>query len=139
MKERFIRAHMRVALEYAKLSYCKRKQVGCVVVKDDRIISIGFNGTPPGWINCCEDANGKTLLEVFHAEANAIAKLAKSSGDGKGASVFITCTPCLNCAKLLVQIEIKELYYYEEYRGLTEGADFLRACGIPVTHLQDIN
>jgi dCMP deaminase len=104
------------------------------MVKDDRIISIGFNGTPPGWDNCCEDDNNTTKPEVYHAESNAIAKLAKGIESGKGASVFVTCAPCIDCAKLLAQIEVKEVYYSEEYRG-TAGIDHLTARGIPTYKL----
>ena len=125
---------MEVAHVYAKLSYCKRKQVGCVIVKDDRLISIGFNGTPPGWENVCEDDNNTTKREVFHAEANAVAKLAKSHESGAGATLFVTCAPCIDCAKLIVQSGIAEVFYDEEYRG-TDGVDFLRKCGVIVTQL----
>ena len=111
MKNRYAIAHMKTAYAYAELSHAKRLRVGCVIVKDDRIISIGFNGTPPGWDNVCEDTNGKTKPEVIHAEANAIAKLAKTTGGGKGSSVFITHSPCLGCAKQLATMEVKEVFF----------------------------
>jgi dCMP deaminase len=135
MKERYANVHMRVAYEYASLSSCNRRKVGCIIVKDDKIISIGFNGTPPGWDNCCEDESGTTKPEVYHAESNAIAKLAKGFESGKDASVFVTCAPCIECAKLLAQIEVKEVYYSEEYRG-TAGLEHLRARGIPSYQMQ---
>lgn len=131
MKKKFVQAHMKVAFIYANLSYCERKQVGCVIVKNDRIISIGFNGTPPGWDNYCETEEGLTKPEVFHAEANAVAKLARCNESGEDALCFVTCAPCLHCAKLLVQTGISKVFYSEEYRG-TEGLDFLTSCNIDV-------
>jgi dCMP deaminase len=134
MKKRYLTAHMRVAYEYSTLSSCTRKKVGCILVKDDRIISIGYNGTPPGWDNCCEDENNVTKPEVYHAESNAIAKLAGSHESGKGATVFVTCAPCLDCAKLLAQMEVAEVFYSEDYRG-TAGLQHLRARGIPTQQM----
>lgn len=134
MKRKHITAHMQAAYVYSQLSYCNRKQVGCVIVKDDRIISIGYNGTPSGWDNDCENDEGLTKPEVIHAEANALAKLAKSNESGEGASVFVTCAPCIHCAKMLVQTSVKEVYYGEEYRN-TEGLDFLERGGIKTTYL----
>jgi dCMP deaminase len=125
---------MQAAHIYARLSYCKRRKVGCVIVKDDRIISIGFNGTPPGWSNDCEDENHNTLPEVYHAETNAIAKLAKSAESGMGAAMFVTTVPCIECAKLIAQSGIHVVYYSEDYRK-TDGLDFLRRCGITVEYL----
>jgi len=133
MKKRYAAAHMKVAHIYAKLSYCERKKVGCVIVKDDRIISIGFNGTPPSWDNTCE-VDGKTIPQTYHAEANAIAKLARSHESGEDAYAFITCAPCLDCAKLLAQTKIKQVFYGEEYRG-KEGLKFLEECGIMITQM----
>lgn len=135
MKTALARAYMKTAYNFAELSYCVRRKVGCVIVKDDRIISIGYNGTPPGWENCCEDENNKTLPHVIHAEANAIAKLAKTEGGGIGSTVFVTTAPCIECAKQLATIGIKELYYAEDYRGLVEGIHFLQKCGVPVSKL----
>ena len=134
MKTRYANAHMRAAHIYAELSYCKRKQVGSVIVKDDRIISIGFNGTPPKWKNECE-RDGKTIPQVYHAEANAIAKLARTHESGEGSVAFITCAPCIDCAKLIAQTGISEVFYAEEYRG-TEGLDFLSKCGIPTIKME---
>lgn len=135
MKKRLITAHMKAAYVYADLSRCKRKKVGCVLVKNETIISIGYNGTPPGWNNKCEDKNGKTLPYVYHAEANSIAKLARSHESGEDASAFITCAPCIDCAKLIAQSGIKEVFYNEEYRG-TEGLQFLKKCKIKTTKIE---
>lgn len=141
MKYKIALAHMHSAFNYAELSYCEKKKVGCVIVKENRIISIGYNGTPPGWANCCEDKDGKTLPHVYHAEANAIAKLACSPESGENASVFITCSPCIDCAKLLAQIGVKEVYYAEEYKSATSeakgisGLEFLERCGVRTLHL----
>lgn len=137
MKERYARTYMKTAFVFAELSYCKRKQVGCVIVKDDRIISYGFNGTPPGWDNVCEDESGFTKPEVLHAEANAVAKLAKYGGSGIGSSIFVSLEPCLDCAKQLASMGIKELYYSDDYdRVGHKGIDFLHKCNIPVYQLQ---
>ena len=140
MKPKFIQAYMEVAKTFANLSSAKRLQVGAIVVKDDRIISIGYNGMPSGWDNCCEDVvrqdeMGHSILkskpEVLHAESNAISKLARSQESGEGATMFITHAPCLNCAKLIYQSGISTVYYNTEYRA-TEGVEFLEKSGIPV-------
>ena len=114
---------MEVAESFAKLSSAVRLQVGAIVVKDDRIISIGYNGMPSGWDNCCEDDN-KTKAEVLHAETNAVAKLAKSSESGLDATMFVTHAPCIDCAKLVYQSGIATVYYKNNYRS-TQGLDFL--------------
>ena len=151
MKPKFVKAYMEVAKTFANLSSAKRLQVGAIVVKDDRIISIGYNGMPSGWDNECEelalnvvgvakDGNDivepylKSKPEVLHAETNAIAKLARSPESGEGASIFITHAPCLNCAKLIYQSGIKEVYYDVEYRS-TEGLEFLTRSGITITQI----
>jgi len=137
MKDRFVQAHMKAAEVYASLSYAKRKKVGAVIVRDDRILSIGYNGTPAGWNNCCEELSlprGKlvTKPEVLHAETNAIAKLAASTESGKGASLFIyPCSPCLECAKLIYQSGINAVYFTEQYRN-KDGIDFLKKAGVKV-------
>ena len=140
MKEKYIKAHMSVAKTYALLSSAKRLQVGCIVVKDNRIISIGYNGMPTGWDNTCEDVidtgnDGTPVLkskpEVLHAETNAIAKLASTNESGKDASLFVTHQPCLDCAKIIYQSGIKEVYYSEVYRD-NAGVEFLNKCGIQV-------
>lgn len=138
MKNEIKRAHMEVAYIYGELSYCKRKQVGCIIVKDGRVISIGYNGTPPGWENKCEGDDGKTIPEVSHAEENAVGKLAKSHESGEGASCFLTAAPCLPCAKLLATAGIKEVYYGELYVGSHNtalgnpkaGIEHLNKCGV---------
>jgi dCMP deaminase len=135
MKSKFIQAYMEVAKTFASLSSAKRLQVGAIVVKDDRIISIGYNGMPSGWDNCCEyelpDGSLKSKPEVLHAETNAIAKLARSPESGEGATIFITHAPCLDCAKLIYQSGIREVYYDAEYRS-AEGLHFLKKSGIIV-------
>lgn len=129
MKKELQIAHMKSAFNYADLSYCQRKKVGCVIVKDDRIISIGYNGSLKGEPNVCEDENGNTLPEILHAESNSLMKVAKSHESTKGASVFVTCAPCLQCAKLLVQAEVTAVYYSELYRD-SSGLELLTRCGI---------
>jgi dCMP deaminase len=142
IKEKYLGAYMKTARVFAELSSAKRKHVGAVVVKDDRIISIGYNGMPSGWDNNCEQVVGythegpvlKTKPEVLHAESNAIAKLAKSTESGDGASMFITCAPCIDCAKMIFQSGIKEVFYGEDYRD-DDGILFLNKCGITVKQI----
>jgi dCMP deaminase len=133
---------MDVAESFAKLSSAVRLQVGAIVVKDDRIISIGYNGMPTGWDNCCEDIIRtdevgfqvtKTKAEVLHAETNAVAKLAKSSESGLGATMFVTHAPCIDCAKLVYQSGIATVYYKNDYRS-TQGIQFLTKSGVKVIH-----
>lgn len=139
MKQKFINAYMDVAERFAQLSSAQRLQVGAIVVKDDRIISIGYNGMPTGWDNCCEeiihDDGGSGVLksrpEVLHAESNAIAKLARSPESGEGASIFITHSPCIDCAKLIYQSGIATVYYKNDYRS-TQGIEFLNRSDIEV-------
>ena len=134
---------MDVAYRFAELSSAKRLHVGAIVVKDDRIISIGYNGMPTGWTNECEDIialkhNGpqlKTKPEVLHAETNAISKLAGSTESGNGAIMFVTHQPCMDCAKLIYQSGISEVYYAESYR-LSDGVEFLKKCGVKVSQWQ---
>ena len=132
---------MDVAERFSQLSSAKRLNVGAIVVKDDRIISIGYNGMPSGWDNECEEIIGqdevgalitKSKPEVLHAESNAIAKLARSNESGDGASIFITHSPCLDCAKLIYQSGIKDLYYKDNYRS-EDGIRFLKKSNINVT------
>jgi dCMP deaminase len=143
MKERFIDAYMDVAKRFAQLSYAKRLNVGAVIVKDDRIIAYGYNGTPAGWENECEtcthvdDVGNPTLVtkpEVLHAESNAIAKLARSTESGNEATLFVTHSPCLECAKLIYQSGIKEVYFGKQYRS-SDGLDFLKASKISVINV----
>ena len=139
MKQKFLDTFMKVAETFAELSSAKRLHVGAIVVKDDRIISIGYNGMPSGWDNNCEDiiqhsddtVTLKTKPEVLHAETNAIAKLAKSSESGLDASIFITHAPCLDCAKLIYQSGISSVYYRNSYRDMS-GLNFLEKSGIKV-------
>ncbi len=140
MKQKFIDAYMDVAERFAHLSSARRLQVGAIVVKDDRIISIGYNGMPTGWDNCCEhtvhhhDLGTTTTVskpEVLHAESNAIAKLAKSSESGNGATMFVTHSPCIDCAKLIYQSGIATVYYKNQYRN-TQGIEFLDKSNIKV-------
>jgi dCMP deaminase len=142
MKQKFINAYMDVAFRFAELSSAIRLKVGAIAVKDDRIISIGYNGTPAGWDNSCEDKiwtqDGdyglKTKPEVIHAESNCISKLAKSLESGLGATMFITHAPCLSCAKLIYQSGIGSVYYRNSYRD-TAGIDFLTQCKLPLTQV----
>jgi len=140
MKQKWIDAFMDTADRFAQLSSSRRLHVGAVVVKDNRIISIGYNGTPAGWDNNCEnefglDFNGNTTLvtkdEVIHAEANAISKLARSNDSGLGGAMFITHAPCVDCAKLIYGAGINTVYYRNSYRD-TSGLDFLIKCNIGV-------
>jgi len=136
MKPKHIRAHLRAAHAYAECSTAEKLKVGCVLVKDHRIISIGYNGMPSEWTNVCEDGSGKTKPEVIHAEANAVAKLARSNESGEGATAFITHVPCLSCAKLLYSSGIIEVWYTYPYKN-TEGLDFLNECMIKVNAYAD--
>jgi dCMP deaminase len=138
MKQKFVNLYSDIAKRVAELSYAQRLHVGAIVVKDDRIISLGYNGMPAGWDNDCEDVlvDGissvlKTKPEVLHAESNAIAKLAKSNDSGDGADLFITHSPCLECAKLIYQSGISRVYYGENYRD-DAGVKFLKKSGIEV-------
>ena len=123
-----------MAAVWAKNSYCKRRQVGALLVKDRMIISDGYNGTPSGFENICEDENGVTKPYVLHAEANAITKVAKSGNNSKGATLYVTASPCLECAKLIIQSGISRVVYRDEYR-LTDGVDLLRKAGIEVAKI----
>ncbi len=140
MKQKFIEAYMDVAERFAQLSSAKRLQVGAIVVKDDRIISIGYNGMPSGWDNCCEDTiqhhelgtcTTVTKAEVLHAESNAVSKLAKNSESGLGATMFVTHSPCMDCAKLIYQSGIATVYYKHDYRS-TQGIEFLEKSKLEV-------
>lgn len=131
-------AYLRMAQEWAKLSYCQRKQVGALIVKNRMIISDGYNGTPSGFDNCCEDENGKTQWYVLHAEANAILKLASSTQSAKGATLYITLSPCKECSKLILQSGISKVVYINEYSD-NEGIDFLKNNGITILHISEEN
>ena len=129
--------YLRMARIWAENSYCKRRQVGALVVKDKMIISDGYNGTPSGFENVCEDDDNVTKPDVLHAEANAITKLARSNNNSDGATIYITASPCIECAKLIIQAGIRRVVYGEQYR-LTDGIDLLRRAGIEVVFM-DIN
>ncbi len=123
--------YMQMAAIWATNSYCKRRQVGALIVKDRMIISDGYNGTPSGFENICEDENGVTKPYVLHAEANAISKVAKSGNSAEGATLYVTASPCMECAKLIIQSGIRRVVYRDEYR-LTDGIDLLRRAGVEV-------
>ena len=129
--------YLRMARIWAENSYCKRRQVGALVVKDQMIISDGYNGTPSGFENICEDENNVTKPYVLHAEANALTKLARSNNNSDGATIYITASPCIGCAKLIIQAGIKRVVYGEKYR-LTDGIDLLERAGIEVVYM-DVN
>lgn len=131
MYSKFDKAYLKMALEWAKLSYCKRKQVGALIVKDRMIISDGYNGTPSGSENCCEDDTGKTHWYVLHAEANAILKLAGSTQSAQGATLYLTLSPCKDCSKLILQAGIRRLVYIDAYSD-NEGISFLKNHGIEI-------
>jgi len=126
-------AYIKMAFEWAKLSHCDRKQVGALIVKDRMIISDGFNGTPTGFENCCED-DGATKWYVLHAEANAILKVASSTQSCKNSTLYITLSPCKECSKLIHQSGIKRVVYAHAYKD-TSGLDFLKKAGVELTHL----
>ncbi len=126
--------YLRMAEIWAENSYCHRRKVGCLVVKDKRIISDGYNGTPSGFENVCEDAENKTFPYVLHAEANAITKLARSHNNSEGATLYVTDSPCIECAKLIIQAGIKRIVYLRQYR-LTDGIDLLRRAGIEIVYI----
>ncbi|QUB66158.1 deoxycytidylate deaminase [Prevotella melaninogenica] len=125
--------YLRMARIWAENSYCKRRQVGALVVKDKMIISDGYNGTPSGFENVCEDESGVTKPYVLHAEANAITKLARSGNNSEGSTLYITASPCIECAKLIIQAGIRRVVYAEKYR-LTDGIDLLTRAGVEVEY-----
>ena len=133
---KFDKAYLKMAQEWAKHSYCKRTQVGALIVKDRMIISDGYNGTPSGFENCCEDKNGKTHWYVLHAEANAILKLAASTQSAEGATLYLTLSPCKECSKLILQAGIKRLVYINEYSD-EDGISFLRNHNIKIEQISD--
>ena len=133
---KFDKAYLKMAQDWAKLSYCKRKQVGALIVKDRMIISDGYNGTPSGFENCCEDEEGKTHWYVVHAEANAIFTLAASTQSAKGATLYLTLSPCKECSKLILQAGITRLVYINEYSD-DDGISFLRNHNIEIEQISD--
>jgi dCMP deaminase len=126
--------YLRMAAVWAENSYCRRRQVGALIVKDKMIISDGYNGTPSGFENQCEDENGETKPYVLHAEANAITKIACSNNNSRNATLYVTASPCIECAKLIIQAGIKRVVYSEKYR-LTEGIDLLRRANIEIVFI----
>ncbi len=136
-QSKYDKAYLRIAKEWGQLSYCKRKQVGAIIVKDRMIISDGYNGTPSGFENCCEDTEGLTKWYVLHAEANAISKVARSTQSCEGATLYITLSPCKDCSKLIHQSGIKRVVYHEEYKDCS-GIDFLRKAGVEIDLITDL-
>ena len=137
-QRRYDIAYLKMALEWSKLSYCERRQVGSLIVKDKMIISDGYNGTPSGFENFCEDENGYTKWYVLHAEANAILKVASSTHACQGATLYITMSPCQGCSKLIHQAGIKRVVYMEAYKD-TSGVDFLKKAGVTISHISDLS
>ncbi|WP_374541350.1 cytidine/deoxycytidylate deaminase family protein [Flavobacterium sp.] len=137
-KSRYDKAYLKIAREWGKLSYCKRKQVGAIIVKDRMIISDGYNGTPSGFENCCEDEQNLTKWYVLHAEANAISKVARSTQSCEGATLYITLSPCKDCSKLIHQSGIKRVVYLEEYKDCS-GIDFLKKAGVEVSYIPNLD
>ncbi len=135
---KYDKAYLRIADEWGKLSYCKRKQVGAIIVKDRMIISDGYNGTPSGFENFCEDEYGYTKWYVLHAEANAISKVASSTQSCQGATLYITLSPCKECSKLIHQSGIVRVVYKKAYRD-NSGIEFLEKAGISTTIIEDLN
>ena len=135
---KYDKAYLRIASEWGQLSYCKRRQVGAIIVRDRMIISDGYNGTPSGFENCCEDDEGLTQWFVLHAEANAILKVARSTQTCEGATLYITLSPCKECSKLIHQSGIKRVVYHNEYKD-TSGVDFLRKAGVEVELIEDLS
>ena len=131
MHNKYDVAYLKMALEWAKLSYCKRKQVGALIVKDRTIISDGYNGTPSGFENCCEDENNQTKWYVLHAEANAILKISRSTQSCEGATLYLTLSPCKECSKLIFQSGIKRVVYIQDYPD-NEGLVFLKDAGVEI-------
>lgn len=129
--------YLRMARIWAENSYCQRRKVGAILVKDQMIISDGYNGTPAGFENICEDDNGTTKPYVLHAEANAISKVARSGNSSEGSTLYITASPCLECSKLIIQAGIKRVVYNDLYR-IQDGLDVLRRAGIECIHIADI-
>ncbi len=134
--QKFDRSYLEMASVWARNSYCKRRQVGALIVKDKMIISDGYNGTPSGFENICEDETGATKPYVLHAEANAISKVAKSGNSSEGATLYVTSSPCLECSKLIIQSGIKRVVYRDQYR-LDDGVQLLRRAGIEVEQVED--
>lgn len=132
------RRYLRMARIWAENSYCRRRRVGAILVNDDMIISDGFNGTPSGFENVCEDEHGLTKPYVLHAEANAITKVARSNNTSQGSTLYVTASPCVECAKLIIQAGIVRVVYNEPYR-LTDGIDLLQRAGVECILIEELN
>ncbi|HSD13656.1 MAG TPA: dCMP deaminase family protein [Flavobacterium sp.] len=137
-KAKYDKAYLRIAKEWGQLSYCQRKKVGAIIVKDRMIISDGYNGTPSGFENCCEDDEGLTKWYVLHAEANAISKVARSTQSCEGATLYITLSPCKECSKLIHQSGVKRVVYHEGYKD-DSGLEFLRKAGVEVDIIHELD
>ena len=136
-QERYDKAYLRMAKEWGKLSKCIRKQVGAIIVKDGMIISDGYNGTPSGFENECEDEHGSTKWYVLHAEANAITKVARSTNNAANSTLYLSMSPCPECSKLILQAGVKRLVYINQYKDI-RGLDFLVEAGIEITQIEDL-
>lgn len=134
---RYDKAYLKMATEWGKLSHCQRKQVGAILVRDGMIISDGYNGTPSGFPNVCENDEGETHWYVLHAEANAILKVARSTNNAAGSTLYITLSPCKECCKLILQSGIRRMVYIDEYKDRT-GIDFLKQAGLEVVQITDL-
>ena len=134
-EDRYDKAYLRMATEWAKLSHCSRKKVGSIIVKNGIIIADGYNGTPSGFDNCCEDSAGETHWYVLHAEANAILKLSRSNNSGEGSTLYITLSPCKDCSKLVLQAGIKRVVFIKSYKD-NSGIQFLRSAGVQVKQIE---
>jgi len=137
-QQRYDIAYLKMAQTWGKLSYSTRKQVGALIVKDGMIISDGYNGTPSGFDNRCEDENGDTLWYVLHAEANAILKVAKSTNNCKDATLYLTLSPCKDCSKLILQAGISRVVFQNKYKD-TSGIDFLKTAAVELTQIETID
>jgi dCMP deaminase len=137
-QNKYDKAYLRLAREWSKLSYCKRKQVGAIIVRDKMIISDGYNGTPSGFENCCEDEQNITHWYVLHAEANAILKVARSTQSCHDATLYITLSPCKECSKLIHQSGIKRVVYHKGYKD-DSGLQFLIKAGVDIQHIDDLD
>ncbi|MBQ0024150.1 MAG: dCMP deaminase family protein [Bacteroidales bacterium] len=135
-RTKFDASYIEMASVWARNSYCSRRKVGAIIVKDRMIISDGYNGTPSGFENVCEDDNGVTKPYVLHAEANAITKVAKSGNSSQGATMYVTASPCMECAKLIIQSGISRVVYRDEYR-ISDGIDLLRRAGVEVEKFEE--
>jgi dCMP deaminase len=133
---RYDKAYLKMAQTWSNLSHCKRKKVGALIVKDAMIISDGYNGTPAGFDNCCENESGDTHWYVLHAEANAILKVAKSTNNSKGATLYLTLSPCKECSKLVLQAGIKRVVFQNAYKD-SEGISFLKSAGVDVVQIEN--